>query len=1436
MKVGDVVSFRKDLLFNGAVQIGWFENDRGRADEASKHYIFHGPDYHGVSQTDYEGSYKLVDTASFTWDLLQQLTGNATDEPFALAIAGYGTGKSHLGVTLASLLSSPTSKVARSVIKNITMADAMIGNQVRDIINSINQPYLVVTINGMRDFDLSNEITRQVLLFLNQHGLDTAVLEDLRPRFRTAHLFTESFFESLRSDYEKFFGTGCSLDEIIEGLKCQDEDIFRHVSSIHEQKIGFPIRAVGQESLHDFIRVTKETFCGPGKPYAGLLIIFDEFGRYLEFSVQKPHVAGSGALQQLFECVQANGDGVFLLCFIQYELKAYISRIAPELRDDLNRYVTRYDTVRNIRLSTNLETLIANLLEKKDGDALKHSLESMPGLPEVIQTSMQHWFPDIKNHAVWMDDERFNKIIYEGCWPLHPLSTWMLYKLSSVGKSLQQRSALSILADIYSYFETKDFSPGMTLVPVDLCTEALLNEFMTSERYGQANAYETVINKYQYELSTNEKRVLKAVLLSTKIGIKVESKQDYLNAIAMCCGLNDEDTVKAMNSLELEYGVLEWNELLQQYEIAAESVPRRAFLAYLRERVAEIDFHLRANIFSQNYGKWVDKDSFNTDFGSLKQVTTQDWNYNIYFSNVAMLKGQINYAIKTWHDARGADEKKGQLIYCYVGPESNLAVIKETIKNAIKSVIQKSSIDEQAGAPIAVLLLHDTNGTFGEKVAEYWVLQEQLNDEDTLKYANFIMDRRNVIEQEMLNQFSELERVRNIIMATPKQIKESRLKNMLTDLFDVVYDRLIPFPFDGFHTARGNAAKDCQAFTRELFLGNLDREWIAACNSQQKNRAYKVLDETWGAIDHDGSVRFKPINLGVCEIIELLEGLLNDADENGNNKPMNLGAAMRILCNPPYGCNIASAGLLLALFIGRRKDSINLFKDQKVISLENWLSDAIRKNFLNLSVLDNTEAVLVSKESLSEWDKLLEIWDMEKTLLGKVSFIKKAEELEKQIPVPQVVYYKYTHLSEKASLARIELDKYDNRLNSALNKINLGAEKDNAGDLSWGAADLTDLLSMMEAHDELWTLEQLEEVKQHLIKSRLQTKQLFPRWLPRQTTRNIENLGGFTKYMRNVRTNLIKLGFTDEQELLEVHVEEIGRHVRLIEDLRQTAADIDNMVRTNKVTDSTPISSLNVWLEQIKEFAERLNQARQRTDIARDNVRDATKKLNNFYKACKEQLIRDRERTENVFCIEELTSPGEIANWRNEVASLITIYDEEEKDVEDLKLVQKQLDLTDTHFQRLEDFQLTDDEFVATLRSCLEETKEYFDDDPPLDALLIYESIGTKIWAKRQDIAAIWMEQNVPSIEEISYYGANKAVTVRGQLRMMPRVLSNVQVAEVNKTIKACEQRLDELEVEGLLAQFQAMTDENKRSFIQKIYGYIKSCTSIVNREPLAKI
>ncbi len=1431
MKLADIVSFRKDLLFNGAVQLSWFEKDRLQAEKAAEHFVFHGPDYHGVAEDDIESSsHQLIDTASFTLGILERITGEVADDPFSLAIAGYGTGKSHLAITIASLLSNPKGEVAGKILDNITMADASIGSRAKEIIaKTLDRPFLVIAINGMQDFDLCGEIIRQVLFVLKQNGLDTTVLENLRPRFNSAINFTESLFPSLQKDFEERFGVGCEVQEIIKRLKCQDEEAFKNVSYIYEQKMGSPIHAVGQESIHDFIRITKETYCGPGKPFSGMFIIFDEFGRYMEFAVQRPHIAGPGALQQLFEAIQANGDRVFLLCFIQYELKAYISRIAPELRDDLNRYVTRYDAVHKVRLSTNLETLMANLLEKKNPEELDHQLSGMDMPAGSIQSFMKSCFPDINNHALWMDAHRFKQVICKGCWPLHPFSTWMLYKLTSVGKSLQQRSAFSLLADVYDVYQKTVFTPGKTIRPVDICDESLISEFLASEQYGQqgatAHAYMGVMRKYQHELSSSEKAVLKAVLLSAKTGVKVDSKEDSLQVLGMFAGIDTQDLVDAVRMLECEYAVLEWNDLLHQYEIAGDAVPRRAFLGSLKAKVSEIDSRKRADIFSQNYKRWSQVETYPTDFGPQNDITTREWNFNVYFTNVSMLSGQIDYALHTWRDAKGVDEEKGQLIYCYLGPESRLSAVRENTIQMIKSIMEKNDIEWEKGVPLAIIFLDDTDGTFGDKLAEYWVLQGQMSEEESKKYANFILDRKNSLEQEMQNCFSELERARQIVFATDKPIAGSRVKNMLMQLFDVVYPKRIPFPFDGFHTARGNAAKDSQVFTKELLLGNLDRDWISARSVQQRNRAYEVLDRSWGVLGSDGSVRMIPSNEAVRSIIELMESQLGGAETSEAKKPMNMGKVTRLLCAPPYGCNIASAGMILALFVGRRKNELNLMKDNQTISFEPWLQEAMPGNFFDLSVLDNTDVVRVSKENLSEWEILFDEWELEPTLNGQVRFRNKALELKERIPVPQQYHYKYKLFYERANESLRKIKAIEREINSALEKIETGIENDDASTISWGAAMLNDIYSQMQNEGKKWTEEQKNEVAEHLAHARLQTQKCFQRWLRSQAARNVEQLGKFKHYMLiNVGSNLSKLGLEEEKKQLEAHVDKVAEHIEFIAEIKRTASDVENMVRNSAISNSTSVSELNAWLEQVKDFEKRLKKAEMRADIVQDDINVASRKLADFKDACQNQLEVYKKRATAVFNINEINTSIDITNWQREIASLLSIYDGQERDVEDLKLVQKQLDLIEMHYRQLDDEALSEEEFLAACRRCKEENdNEFADDASPLDNEIIYDSIKKGLSEKRKRIASEWMLHNVPKLEEIHNFNATVTMQYKARLQKMPLVLSYEQVKTVRERIEACEKRLDELEVEGLLAKFNAMSEANKKTFLRKISSYIIS-------------
>ncbi|RLB74094.1 MAG: hypothetical protein DRH03_02155, partial [Deltaproteobacteria bacterium] len=63
----DIIKFRGDRLFNGAVSIDWFLTDGEKRRKAAESFVFHGPKYHGVTQDDigHAHGHRLQDTASF---------------------------------------------------------------------------------------------------------------------------------------------------------------------------------------------------------------------------------------------------------------------------------------------------------------------------------------------------------------------------------------------------------------------------------------------------------------------------------------------------------------------------------------------------------------------------------------------------------------------------------------------------------------------------------------------------------------------------------------------------------------------------------------------------------------------------------------------------------------------------------------------------------------------------------------------------------------------------------------------------------------------------------------------------------------------------------------------------------------------------------------------------------------------------------------------------------------------------------------------------------------------------------------------------------------------------------------------------------------------------------------------------------------------------
>ncbi|MBV5329688.1 MAG: hypothetical protein JZU65_19030 [Chlorobium sp.] len=1413
--IAELIEFRRDLFFDGAVQIGWFGNDLPKRDKAATSFVFHGPKYHGVSTDDINETrgYRLTDTVAFSKTIIQSLGAQAgKDNPITLAIAGYGTGKSHLGLTLATLLSEPLSKVSQAILANIKNADPVLGAEIALELKEDQAPILVIPINGMGNFDLAAELSKQAITRLNAYGLDTAPIDELWPRFQQACLFVERNYELRQEEFLKRFGENSQKGEALDKLTTHDDLAFQWVNEIFEQANGYPIRAVGQESPQQLIQTLCNSYCGQGKPFRSMLILFDEFGRYLEFAAERPHIAGDAALQQIFEGVQDNGEKCALLCFNQYELKVYLSRISRERQSTIQRYITRYDSARKLYLSSNLETLFAHLIKKQDAQFISAYLSDFRNAQKL--DDIQRWFPSAHKQSVWENKDLFGQVVVEGCWPLHPLATLFLSRSANF---LQQRSAITFVAEAFDQAKDRPITLGeapWTISATDLCDSLLIKELIAAEEYGQggaiAQAYDTVTQKYEHDFSRTHRHTLLAVLIAAKLGLKVTSQQESHKALCALSGLLAEELQKSIDELGNEYGVLEWNERFVRYEILGDAVPRSTFISFLRHKVEGITAEQIEELFA-NYGKsWAGFNDIDPHFAADNNINTSEWSFMASCTHIGRLPQAINNAVDDWQRAVKPDELRGQVIYCYVRGDEKLAVVSNQIQKLFDESIEKANCGGKI--PIFIILLHDSENKISRILAEYSTLSGTISAENKQKFSHFIDDHKNKSLEELKQICEEVIKQREYIVAHGLKIEKTRLNKVCYDIFRQVYPQIVPFPFDGFATTRGNAAKDCRLITAELLKGTLNHEWIVTQEPQAQNRAKNIL-KTWDSLGEDGEIRLHPRHQGLRKIITILEESIE------TEKVLNVGKLLHNLIAPPYGFNIASAGLVFGIFFASRKNFVVLVLDDQDISPSNWIGKAFSGNFLDFKLLASSTLRYVSGTETGEWQKLLSLWDNEQSHFGKVSFMAKADQLRTRVPLPPgELYERYVRLNEQTLKALEALRGLKSFLDNQYIYYEKSFGNQDAGNLSRIASDLCQRLETMRHNQTLWLEDQCAEIELAYTNAKQAVLQFFDGWLSQQSCLSSQQVGTFRHRMINqIGTNLKTIGIREKFNKLEDYTIKIIAQIEDREKIKFIIEDSQAFMNSHRVHSECRVAELRQWILGAEELISPLIKAGQQ--INAPEVKKTLSEIDILIANCKKQIKQHGNRVQALWNISILTK-DDVHSTQREVALLSSLFSgDKPQNIDDLTTMQKQLDQFAQNLSLWADLNMSNQELEASVVKRINFELELQDDEnePVWEINETYNNILKSLLQEREEAASRWLSQLSFTANDIKEMDAKRCPIALGQLESRPVFLNAKQNLIVDGLENRIRERVNSLKLEGLLEMYNNLSLSLQKQFLSLV-------------------
>lgn len=965
-KLFDLVEVKKDSFFNGAVQAEWFY-DKSRRKRVAESYIFHGPKYYGVTSEDIDTkNHKLSDTVSFTKTIYKKMYEDIDSSRFALTIADYGAGKSHLSLALSTLLSGDDKDTCKIILENIKNADKEGYEYINDFKDN---KHLVLVLNGINDFNLNKEILRVAKESLALHKIDDNIFEDMSIAYKTASTFLTKTFDYLAEEYKEAaknvsqykMYSNTKLKEIL--LKdIEKYDAFEIVNKVYKSQTGNDISIVEGISAGMVLDRMHNKLVVKEKLFESIVIIFDEFGRYLEFASTQPGLAGEAAIQQIFEAVQNSYPKMLFIGFIQSDLNAYMDRVN---NDNIARYVTRYQTSDKYYLSSNLETVLASLIKKKNNSELIISNifdSTLSSFASTSQKNILRWMPELGQKNVWNSPIMYKHIILKGCYPVHPLT---LSTLANLSKYMQQRSSLTFLSDIFYKHANDEINERIPFIyPASLINSPIFNELINAEERQRVPGQNCI--QYGYIMDANEenlnnidKNILASILVMNICKFKIYDKEDLKIALQTISGFSGNTLIKSIANLENKLGVIYFDFSVNRYNFMSEGNSKLDYNKLLaRKRLTVSDRDIISSLPEDIKNELKLGVIEQTNFGRTNFICSNEWSFIREIIDINDFTYEVAKSLRDNMEKEiYPDSSRGKIIYLYCNKES-FSKISDVARNLNELEFDKTTV--------LIALIYDINNKIIDSIINIRTLNKfsPTEREAFSKYFNHTLKEES---QKIIRIFMECAKKRQYITKDGILVAESYTQQEIVKRFEKVYTKTIPFTIDSFEKkigkkARGyfNSIVDC------LLKGKLeDIVEYDNIDIDIKNRINSILsiqsEKGWKVL-YEGNVISKPLHPIVNEIY------LEIQSEIKSYRKIKFRDLIFKYTKAPYGLNIYAATLVIIYSVTLNKDNLIVYKGlikSRVLDILSCFNDDQKEQFNEFS------KYLIEYTEITEKDKIL---------------------------------------------------------------------------------------------------------------------------------------------------------------------------------------------------------------------------------------------------------------------------------------------------------------------------------------------------------------------------------------------------------------------------------------------------------------------------------
>ncbi len=1398
MKLKDLLIFRDDLYFDGAVQADWFYSNK-QIDAVASSFVFHGPATHAVSKEEVGGK-GLMDTASFTLKLAEKIAGIDNGSPFTMPIAGYGTGKSHLAVTLSVLFSGEEFNPAlhKKILNNISRADKGIANKIRPLVKNRR---LVLTLNGMRDFNLHYELLRTAEKALRLNHVELDVLTRLNKLKETALSFLDRSYSILQDQFQisaKKYEIDKDKDDLLSYLKNNlDENTsiaFKIINEVYTEFNGHAIRLDEGVSATEILDTLLSECCGLHGQFDGIVILFDEFGRYLEYVSANPVLAGDSALQQIFESVQNSNGAIQFISFIQSDIKSYLQRV--DKATNISRYIDRYDAGEKIYLSSNLETIFANLLDhpnsKTFNELIEKKLRDDNTKWNTLHSNIQKWLP---LHGIWTKWEDFQKIILQAIYPLHPISTYLLCSLTDW---LQSRSSLTLLNEKVknlANIEVKESEDLPLIYPVELIRGSFFSELLSAEEQGRQRSQfcillNNVYRRFETKMGSAEKDVLLANLIIRICRFKFTYRTELEEALCYCTGLPDNVMQEALKNLENEYAVLAYDDRMICFDFIADSIGATDFRNYIRAAKNKLTFspsYLNRNDILELADISENQD---TDFGARHGIQTREWMFKQRIAPISSIdKTYIDECVNNLDMATLPTLEKGLLIWIYVSRETKTKQIEK-----LQTIVGKVP----SSYAIRFFILDDADNSLKDAIIEYIVLDE-MHPSDRSRFQRFYDSEIEKSKDRLRMVFASLKSERKLVDKEGISPTNKRMKAYLTETFENVYPKAVPFDFEGFYTktTTGNGYKNYFTIMRWILMDHMNYQTLKAQTTDLRNRVESVMGQkglySWKALTNEFKGT-KPMQKAANEVYTILEDTLV------KKRVISFDAIIKQWTKAPYGMNEYSIFMMVCLFCENSAYTSKLELEETRYSTDSWAELVIKDKRYDTKLFAKTKLRLIditetAGQYKSIFNQIATNTDMEEV----PDLVEQLNNLLNEETIPE-------SMQSDLSLARMRLDEgisalktYEEKTQKIENAISDMKYNLNAYTALKTCKDVNMMLNNSISSMYVYNPRQTEEMKSYINICRVYAqKSIDDRWIQTQICKDMEHLSSYKSFGNKVVALFESYGYSNWADLMSQQINREVERINLLMEQQALLSDSKTYLESSIVERGLTMKNLEALLERGLKLLRVFYTFDTSMDRRFSNTQlDLTKRTNDIRKAIqgkKNELAAAWDEISGIETVDDALRVDQLIN--SLLMSGLT-----EKDREDFENV-------DRFIKRfLED--------VEKLQECSNETeiidKEYiklkntYTQDEELD----FSNLIEGVYKKRIEDVRLMESEWIHRFLELDISGLDQyqLINWKNTAQPWPKYLQESTIKKANKKLALIEKELSKQKISYIMKLIGELDD-----------------------------